>query len=223
MTRARETDGTLIVTRYYKNIMGGLADEDAAVIEVLQHEFETMGNFSPEGPNSSVAADPTDVLGPDGDGERRDSIFYTPIHGDFMDWGFRLSCQFRDPFPQEAAHVVPEFTPYAQLVVERLLQTWVEVDFNNYHPRADIWISGSVTDAADAQQARETYAELYGDQPPDNYYGSLLDADEPVIQFTMKTHPDKYESADDFRQRCRDREDALYHIDYTEPEITQLY
>lgn len=79
-------------------------------------------------------------------------------------------------------------------------------------------------DAADAKQARETYAKVHGEQPPDSYYLSLVEADEAVIRLAMKTAPGRaFNSVDDFRQQCLEGETALYHIDTTEPELTQLY
>lgn len=39
----------------------------------------------------------------------------------------------------------------------------------------------------------------------------------------MNVYSGTYDSAEAFRQRCYDRETALYHIDFTEPELTQLY
>lgn len=203
--------------------MVALSDVDAAVIESLRHEFETMGDFSPEGENSTITVDPTDALGRE-DEEGRASIFYWPVHGAFMDWGFRLSCAFRDAFSPEAAHIVPEFTPYTQLVVERLVQTWADVGVQQYpYPPDEGWIAGQITDTAAAKQARETYAKLYDKQPPTNYYSSLIEADDGVIELDMTTHSETYKSADDFRQRCSERETAMYHIDYTEPEVTRLY
>lgn len=59
-----------------------------------------------------------------------------------------------------------ELTPYAKLVVERLLQTWVEVDFEKYYSDENTWAYRSVTDTDNAKQARERYAELYGEPPP---------------------------------------------------------
>ncbi len=203
--------------------MVALSNADATVVASLRHEFETMGEFYPEGGNSAVTVDPAAVIERSADEERRDSIFYSPVMGRFMDWGFSLSCRLLDPFPQEAAHVVSELTPYATLVVERLLQTWAEVDFESYHPDDDVWVSGSVTDAAAAKRAREQYAELYGEQPPDSYYLSLIEADEEVMDIDMKVYSGTYDSADAFRQRCRERETALYHIDTTDPELIQLY
>lgn len=203
--------------------MVSLSDADAVVIDSLRQELKNMGEFYLEGENSSVTVDPADVFGPNVDSDPSDSIFYLPVLGRFMDWGFDLSYQFRHPFPEGGDHVVTEFTPYAKLVVERLLQTWAEVDFDTYHPDDDIWISGSITDAAAAKQARETYVELYDEQPPDSYFLSIIEADEAVIQVNMYVHSGKYDSEEAFRQRCYERETALYHIDYTKPELTQLY
>lgn len=95
--------------------MVALSDVDAVVIDALRHEFETMGEFHAEGPNSSVTVDPADALGRGANGDQSASIFYRPVRGAFMDWGFRLTCTFRDAFPPETDHVVSAFTPYAKL------------------------------------------------------------------------------------------------------------
>lgn len=204
--------------------MVALSDGDAVVIESLRHEFEEMGDFSPEGLDGKITVDPTAVLGEATDGDRNPSIFYWPVHGEFMDWGFRLSCAFRDAFPPEADPVATEFTPYTKLVIKRLVQTWAEIGVEQYSsPPDEGWISGHIMDTAAAKQARELYSELYDRQPPENYYSSLIDADDGVIEISMQARSDTFDSADDFRQRCSERETALYHIDYTESELTQLY
>ncbi len=163
-------DRILIVSSEDERIMVDLSDEDAAVVELVRHEFESMGDFHAEGPNSSVTVDPADVLSSDVDGNCSDSIFYSPVRGEFMDWGFRLTCELRDAFPPGADHSMTELTPYAKRVAERLLRTWLTVDFNNYSPFGDTWISGSITDAADAKRAREAYAKVHGKQPSDRYF-----------------------------------------------------
>lgn len=173
-----------------------LSSIDVAVIDRLRHEFESIDEVSPEGPNSVVTVDPTEVQS---NGERQ-SIFHAPLQGTYMDYGFRFDCKFHDALQPEIDYAIREttireVTPYTDLVIKELLQAWADVGAENYP----------------------------GQATADWFYSKIVGGNDDGIELSLYTWHDPTMSVDEVRQRTYDHETVLYYIDYTETTLIRHY